>query len=84
MVPTMTKQEVVAIVERERERLAVDPQAEVSSVGKALVARKAEPARRGGGEHRVAWVVELSSGLGYVRVHVDDQTGDVLDVVRSS
>ena len=80
----MTRREVLAVVERERERLEVDPQAEVSSVGRALVACTAEPSRRGCEMHRVAWVVELSGKAGYVRVQLDDKTGDVLNVIRGS
>ena len=78
----MREQDVVAIVQRERDNLDIDPHMEIATVEKAIVEYTPDRSRPGVVEDRIAWIVDLASSQGLARVHVDDRTGQVLEVLR--
>lgn len=78
----MSEPQVVAIVQRERGNLDIDPDMEIATVEKAIVEYTPDRSRPGVVEHRIAWIVDLASSGGMARVHVDDRTGEVLEVLR--
>ncbi|MCK4341231.1 MAG: PepSY domain-containing protein [Phycisphaerae bacterium] len=80
----MTEDEAIAVVRRERAQLDIDPDMEVASAEQAIVEYMKDRTRPGVVEDRVAWIVELSSNEGFVLVHVDDQTGEILEVLRTA
>jgi hypothetical protein len=80
----MTAPEAMAVVREERGRLEIDDELRVASTERALVPFLADRTRPGKIEHRVAWIVTLSSDWGFAEVHVEDATGRILDVVRSA
>ncbi len=79
----MTEEEAVAIVEQEREALRIPPRMGVSSAEKAIVEFMKDRSRAGRVENRVAWIVDLADAVGFVRVHVDDRSGEILEVLRT-
>jgi len=77
----MTEQEAVAVVLRERRQHRIPDTMEVSSAEKAIVESMRDRTRPGLIENRIAWIVELADGTGFVRVHVDDRSGRILEVL---
>ena len=80
----MTAPEALAVVRDERTRLGIDDEMRVASTQRALVPHSSDRTRSGPVEHRVAWVVTLSNEWGFAEVNVDDATGRVLHVSRST
>lgn len=80
----ITDQQAVEIIERDRERLDIDPELEVESVEKQIVEYSQDPEQPGPTQDRIAWVVILVSDWGWVEVHVDVVEGAVLTVRRSA
>ena len=83
-VSEITDKQAVEVIERNRERLDIDPELEVESVEKQIVEYIQEPEQPGPIQDRVAWVVTLVSDWGWVEVHVDIVEGVVLAVKRSA
>jgi hypothetical protein len=83
-VSEITDQQAVEIIERNRERLDIDPELEVESVEKQIVEYSREPEQPGSIQDRIAWVVTLVSDWGWVEVLVDVVEGVVLAVRRSA
>jgi hypothetical protein len=80
----MTEQEAIATVQRRRLDLDIDPDMGIISAEKAIVEHVKDRSRPGVPADRIAWIVELTSKWGQVSVHVDDGTGEVLEVLRSA
>lgn len=80
----ITDQQAVEIMERNRERLDIDPELEVESVEKQIVEYSQNLEQPGPIQDRIAWVVTLVSDWGWVEVHVDVVDGAVLAVKRSA
>jgi hypothetical protein len=72
----MSAEQAIAVTEAHRPLLEIDPEMSVSSAEREIVWTAAGD--------KIAWIVTLSSSLGFVRVHVEDTTGQVLEVVRSA
>lgn len=80
----MTEQEAIERVNASRDRLELADDLEVWSAGRAIVEYLPDPDQPGKPENRVAWVVTLGSDWGFAEVHVDDDSGETLTVVRSA
>ena len=80
----MTEQQAISLVELERDNLDIDPLMEPASAERAIVQYMSDRSRPGHIEDRVAWIVELSSAAGFALVHVDDSTGQILEVLRTA
>ena len=80
----MTEQQAITVVERERKELDIDPGMSVHSAEKAIVEFIKDRTGPGRVDDRIAWIVELTSDMGFVQVHVDDSSGKVLEVHRSA
>lgn len=80
----MTEQQAIAIVQRERQALEIEPEMWVSSTEKGIVEYMKDRSGPAVAEDRVAWIVELTWNWGFVIVHVDDGTGEILEVLRSA
>lgn len=80
----MTHAEAIATVTQQRQALGADEESLISGVEKAIVEHMADRSRPGPVEHRVAWLVTLSSAHGFARVQVDDASGRVLHVERTA
>lgn len=80
----MTDQEAIAVVERKRTELRIRRNMEVSSAERAIVQYVKDRTKPGRVEDRIAWIIELANAEGFARVHVDDRTGDVLEVLRTA
>jgi len=80
----MTQDQAVQIVQAKRRKLQIDPEMAFESARKAVVEYKKNPDTPGPTEDRIAWIVTFSWEWGYVNVHVDERTGDILAVRRSS
>lgn len=72
----MSADQAIAIVESSRAKLGIDEDLQVSSTERAFLWVLTR--------HRLAWLVTLSCDWGFVRVGVDDQNGEVLEVKRSA
>jgi len=80
----MTDQEAIAVVEKKRSELRIRRNMEVSSAEKAIVEYIKDRSKPGRVEDRIAWIIEMANSEGFVRVHVDDRTGDILEVLRTA
>ena len=80
----MTKQQAIAVVQRERFHLGLPPSMKMMSAEKAIVEHTRDRSRPGLVEDRIAWIVQLASSEGVAQVRVDDGTGEVLEVLRSA
>lgn len=80
----MTEEQAVAVVRDERDRLGLDPDLRYRSARRAIVETTADRNRPGPVAHRVAWLVTFASRWARAEVQIDDATGDVLDVCRST
>ncbi|MBK9118704.1 MAG: hypothetical protein IPM18_03755 [Phycisphaerales bacterium] len=80
----MTAVEAKAAVQAARHQLELDDEFAPVAAERALVPCAGDGARAKPVEHRVAWIVTLSSAWGFAEVRVDDVTGKILDVVRSA
>lgn len=80
----MTEEQAVkSVVSRKRE-LRIPGAMQPASAERAIVEYIKDRSVPGPVENRVAWVVTLVSPTGFVNVHVDDRTQEVLEVVRSA
>jgi hypothetical protein len=80
----MTETEAVKLVLAKRRELRIPAAMQPASAEKSIVEYAKDRSRPGPVENRIAWIVTLLSSTGYVNVHVDDRTGEVLDVRRSA
>ena len=80
----MNQHEAIEIVNRQRATLEIGRDMEVSYTERAIVEHMKDRTRPGRVEDRIAWIVELANNAGFVHVHVDDETGDILEVLRSA
>ncbi len=80
----MTEQEAIATVQRERIDLEIDPEMGIISAEKAIVEYVQDRSSPSVSQDRTAWIVSLASQWGLTAVHVDDGTGEVLEVLRSA
>ncbi len=80
----MTEQEAIRTVEARRRELRISPGMRMTSAEKSIVEFIKDRGRPGAVEDRVAWIVTLTSSLGFVCVHVEDRSGEVLEVIRSA
>lgn len=80
----MTETEAVKVVTARQRELRIPAAMKPASAEKAIVEYARDRSRPGPVENRVAWIVTLMSSTGFVNVHVDDRTGEVLDVRRSA
>lgn len=72
----MTAEQAIAVTETQLPVLKIDPEMRVSSAEQAIVWTAAGD--------KIAWIVTLTSPVGFVRVHVEDAGGHILEVVRSA
>ena len=79
----MNEQQAIAVVQRKRRELEISPDMAVSSAERAIVEHMKDRSRPGPVEHRIAWIIEYACDWGLVVVHVDDDSGDILEVVKS-
>lgn len=78
----MTEAQAIQRVEQARPRLDVDPAYGVADAERAIVQYTRNRARPGKIEDRIAWIITLAGATGYALVHVDDRTGDILEVLQ--
>jgi hypothetical protein len=79
----MTEERAVALVLARREELEIEPEMRLDGAERAIVEYLADPDQPGTPEDRVAWIVSLGCEWGFVGVHVDDRSGEILTVERS-
>lgn len=72
----MTAEQAIAVTEAQRPVLAIDPEMRVASAEQAIVWTAAGD--------KIAWIVTLTSPVGFVLVQVEDATGQVLKVRRTA
>jgi hypothetical protein len=80
----MTELEAIQLVESQQRGLDIDFQMELSSAERTIVEYTKNRDQPGLVEDRIAWIVVLSCSWGFVEVHVDDKTGNILSVKRSA
>lgn len=80
----MTAQEALSLVDGRRRELRIAPDFKPVSAEKSIVEYTKNRQKPGPVENRIAWVVTLGSSLGFVQVHVEDRSGEVLEVIRSA
>ena len=80
----MTQDQAVAVVERHRGELEIEPDMAFEKAEKAIVRYKRNPSRPGRVQDRVAWLVTYSNDMAFVEIHVDDAKGKVLRTRRSA
>ena len=80
----MTETEAVKVVLGRRRELRIPSAMQPATAEKAIVEYAKDRTQPGPAENRIAWIVTLLSSTGYVNVHVDDRSGQVLDVRRSA
>ncbi len=80
----MTAEQAIQTVNAERARLEIDEEMELESAELAVVEHMQNPDVAGCPTDRIAWIVTFISSWGFVRVHVDDQTGKSLNAIHSA
>ena len=80
----MTEHEAVEVVKRQRTALKINRGMEVASAEKAVVEYMKDRSKPGRIEDRVAWVVTLANSAGFACVHVDNGTGEILEVLKTA
>jgi hypothetical protein len=80
----MTETEAVTLVTTKCRELRIPAAMRPASAERAIVEYAQDRTRAGCVENRIAWIVTLTSSTGFVSVHVDDRTGQVLTVRRSA
>ncbi len=78
----MTSDEAIGTVERLRPEWRLDEELEPSSTELAYVPCKRDP--QAPVELCIAWIVTLTCSWGFVRVDIEDASGQVLNIVRSA
>jgi hypothetical protein len=79
----MTEQQAVATVEAYRKLLEIPKGMRVTRAEKAIVMARSGP-EAPLGDDRIGWIVELTWPMGFMRVSVDDRSGEVIGVERSA
>ena len=80
----MTSDEAIAIVEKKRRKLKIADSMQCTSVEKAIVQHVRNRMIRSRPKDCVAWIVEMANDTGFVKVYVDDKTGEILEVIRAA
>jgi hypothetical protein len=80
----MNANDAIAVVEGQRRELKISRAMKPQNAERAIVLFRPSGASQGPGSDRIAWIVTLTSAMGFVCVDVDDTSGEVLDVRRSA
>ena len=80
----VSREQAIERVLGRMKKLDIHPDMRFVSANKAVVEYKRIRERPGSVDDRLAWIVELVSSQGWVKVHVDASTGKELSIIRSA
>lgn len=80
----MTEDQAVAAARKECQRLKLPRNLETVSAERSIVEHVPDRQIPGVPTDRIAWVVEFANAEGMAWVHVDDQSGEILEVIRTA